>query len=194
MVDSEPQDTLLNRLRARDHAAQAALRRSEQVTLERLVARTLGSAAEAKPLVADLFADFFWKHVDQVRTARAIPAYLRIMAIRRARRLRARQSLMVELCEEGTAATNPVPVDDAVDRRLHLTWLSECLQRLSARARLVLKLHYGDDLSYSEVGAYQSCSKQAVGKVVAKSLEALRRCIETQAEATALRADPRASP
>ncbi len=169
---------LLERLRAGDRLAQELVWRAERKRLEGLAASVLrGAAADVEELVADLFCDFFARYVHELRTSQAIPAYLRVMAVRRARRRRERLARQVEVEPETltAAAVDPLHAlhDEALRRRLE-----GCLEQLTLRARRILRLHFGHDQSYAVISDGLGVTRQAVGKTVGKSLGALRRCLE----------------
>jgi len=169
---------VLERLKRHDRVTQEQLYRDEKGRLMAIAVSILRNPDEAESLVSDLFTDFFFHYVERIRESRAIRAYLRIMCQRRARRQRARMYRHTELEPE---QVNYDPTDDTealVERGLYSEWLQSCVGQLNPRAREVLKLHFALDMSYSEIGAQQGKSKQAVGKTVLKSLDLLRSCLE----------------
>lgn len=173
-------DARLERLKRRDSAAQAELIREETPRVVGVVGSILGKGSRADTLVADLFTDFCMHAVDRVRDGRAVPAYLRMMAVRRARREKERLERHAEWSESAGGVMPDACAEVALDAKRRRTKLARCLEGLQARSRETLRLHYGHDLSYSEIGARIGRSKQAVGKAVQKDLEALRRCLERQ--------------
>ncbi len=173
---------LLSLLRQRDRNAQEAVWRAEQGRLTAMARGILKSEPDAEQLVADLFSDFFFHYVDQIRKARSIPAYLSIMVRRRAVRFRTRASKHIQLVPERSEAAQDAAADDLVDRHRWLRLLEKCLATLRPRARKILKLHYGHELSYTGIGRHMGTSKQAVGKTINSALSALRTCM-TQSDA-----------
>lgn len=169
---------VLGLLKARNRGVQERLWRLERPGLNRLATSLLHSAAEAENLVADLFYDFFFHYVDRVRETRAIPAYLTIMTVRRAHRQIARSRRLAALDEDRTDRDPAPPAEDQLEGQVWLRWLEQCQQRLGARARAILKMHYGHEWSYSAIGTHLGHSKQAIGKTVQKSLSALKKCLE----------------
>jgi len=168
----------LERLQTRDRKAQEQLYLTEKGRCMAIAVSILRSTDHAESLVSDLFTDFFFTYVDRVREGRAIPAYLRIMCQRRARGQRTRMQRQVELEPD---RVNYDPTDDTeeqLERKLYSRWLERCVGQLNPQAREVLKLHFGHEMSYSEIGDQQGKSKQAVGKGVLKSLALLRECLE----------------
>jgi len=169
---------ILERLKQKDRATQEQLYRAEKSRITAIAISILRSPDHAESLVSDLFMDFFFTYVDRIREARAIPAYLRIMCQRRARRQRARMYRQVELEPDKVNYDPTDDTDEQVERRLYAQWLESCVGQLNPQTREVLKLHFGHEMSYSEVGEHQGKSKQAVGKAVLKSLDLLRDCLE----------------
>ena len=100
------------------------------------------------------------------------------MAIRRARRYKEHKQKQVPI-----EAINIIePPESELDLPIEQNWITgliECFKRLTDRARGILKLHYGLDQSYSDIGQRMGISKQAVGKTVQKSIRVLRHCLET---------------
>jgi RNA polymerase sigma factor (sigma-70 family) len=170
-------------LRSRHRPTQERLWTLERPRLLSRARGILGSPAEAEALVADLCCDFLFRHVDSLRHGAAIPAYLRIMTVRRARRRRARLAGQVPLEPETARAEGAGEESANADRSIWSRWLEECLARLRERARQALKLHFGHDLSYTAIAEAQGCTKQAVGKTIGKSLGALKACIERRRSA-----------
>jgi RNA polymerase sigma factor (sigma-70 family) len=173
---SDPE--VLRRLQDRDAVTQEEVWRSQRSRLRAIALSILHSSEEADALVSDLFTDFFYRHVNTVRSSRAIPAYLRIMAVRRARRRVGRDRRQVPM-ETEFPGEDPLPRNaDRIDRNIWSRWLAECLSGLGEKARRVLRMHYGHEMSYAGIAGELGGSKQAVGKMVQKSLAALRRCLE----------------
>jgi RNA polymerase sigma factor (sigma-70 family) len=168
----------LARLKERSPRAQEEVWRLERRRLTSLAESIVRSSSEAEALVADLFQDFFHRYVDQLQRSQAIPSYLRIMALRRARRRKERSLHEVVLEADAATADPTAELDARMDDRRWLGRLEQCLALLGRRARGILRLHYGHEQSYSAISAELGVSKQAVGKTVQKSLEALRRCLE----------------
>jgi RNA polymerase sigma factor (sigma-70 family) len=67
---------------------------------------------------------------------------------------------------------------DRIDRSIWARWLTECLAGLGEKARRVLRMHYGHEMSYAFIAGELGGSRQAVGKMAKKSLQALRRCLQ----------------
>ena len=169
---------LLGRLQKRDPEAQAYLLRSEGPALRATALGILGSEGDAGPLVADVFTDFLYSYVDHIEHERAIPSYLRIMVVRRARRLMQRRAQEDSIGAYDFADANGRDVIEALETKTWLPWLEGCLSLLTDRARRVLKLHFGHDLGTVEIAGEVGVTKQAVSKTILKCIAQLRRCLD----------------
>lgn len=173
-------DTLLAELKERKVSAQAQVYRALRVSTVAVSSQLGLPPVDADAMAADLFIDFFYRFVDEIRIPQAIPAYVKIMAVRRTQRLlRRNERVVAEESVEASDDSSATPEEHAL-RQTSVQLLSECLKHLTPKARTVLKLQYGHDMSFSEAGAHLGVSKQAVGKMALKSVETLRRCIEAK--------------
>ena len=170
--------SLLGRLQKRDPEAQAYLLRVEGASLRATALSILGSDGDTGPLVADVFTDFLYSYVDRIEHERAIPSYLRIMVIRRARRLLQRRSHEDNLAAHDFADADARDVIEALETKSWLPWLEDCLSLLTNRARRVLKLHFGHDMGTVEIAGEVGVTKQAVSKMILKCIAQLRRCLD----------------
>lgn len=171
-------DAVLSALQQRARDDQQQLWQEQQPRLFAIAKKILRSDSEAEILVSDALTDFMFHHVDQLQSGRAIGSYLRIMVVRRAdrRRKQAGRHASIDLLSgQSDDGVNP---EDKLQHKAYLSWLERCLQQLTQRARHMLKLHFGHDLSYTQIGEQQGVSKQAVGKAVLKAEKVLRDCIE----------------
>jgi len=170
----------LSRLRERDRSVQTRVWQLEHPRLTR-VARSVAAGLDVEAVIAEVFTDFFFRHVDVLKSSRSIPAYLRIMTLRRVQREAELASRQAELpASEGDPETG---VDDSLLQSSSSRWLRDCYLRLTPRAREIFKLHYGHELTYSEIGERVETSKQAVGKTILKGLELLRECLRRRERA-----------
>ncbi len=168
----------LRLLQTRDLPEQEKPYRGERQMLERIALSILASPKDAELLVGDVFVDFLYKYVDSIQKPNSIRAYLKTMTVRRARRQMARLRKHEEFNPDSKQVPALVPRDGDLERKIFRRWLEKCLSKLSDKARKVLKLHFGHDLSYAQIGKSFGSSKQAVGKTVLKSLAVLRKCLE----------------
>lgn len=170
---------LIDRVRVRDPAAILELR---QILFPRLAAvctHVLKDPALAEEIAEDVWMDFVFDSIQRVEQPEAIGTYLRVMAVRRCVRVRERRMRHEELGERSRAGSDPegevISALDWPDRRLSL---EACLGLLSARARQILRLRFHLDQTQETIGESLGFSKQYAGRVLKRSLEALRVCLE----------------
>jgi RNA polymerase sigma factor (sigma-70 family) len=166
---------LLLRLRRREHPAQEQVYLAYHQGLKALAVRILPCAAEAESLVADVITDFLYRYVDTLQRQESIGAYMRMMTTRRARRRLEMQRRVREVDHQDMAAEPDLPA--AAEGPKWRRWVDDCVAALAERPRQLLRLHFGHDLSLSEIGDQMGITKQAVSKTVLKSLDLLRRCL-----------------
>ncbi len=95
---------IIHLLQLRERGVQEKIWKLENRRLILIAKYWLSSPGEAEFLVADIFCDFFFKYVDNLRESRCISPYLKIMTVRRARRYNYQ-----------CAAKQPIEPNDAVD-------------------------------------------------------------------------------
>ena len=172
-------------LQAHEKDAQEKIWNLENRRLIAIARYWLSSPEEAQFLVADIFCDFFFKYIDNIKDSQCISAYLRIMTVRRARRYNHRCASQQPIEPNDAVDHSHLTASEEVDQSVWRRWLENCQQKLSKKAREILRLHYGHELSYAAIGEIKGISKQAIGNIVQKSLDALRRCLEkTRIDAT----------
>lgn len=176
---------LLDQLKAGSAVAQAQVYGALRAEVTAIGARLGLGAIDAESMAADLFIDFFFRFVQEVRAPAAIPAYLKMMAVRRGHRLKRRAEREAATEEQDRIDPEARSPDEALELQRYLKWLDACLEGLTPRARSVLKLQYGHALSFAQAGEHLGVSKQAVHKISSKSVELLRRCIESKEGARA---------
>jgi RNA polymerase sigma factor (sigma-70 family) len=170
--------SLLERLKERDPIAQEAFYRDRRVSLELVARSALACSADAPALVSDVFTDFLFHYVDTIRDESAIFAYLKMMIVRRARRQNEYRQRHEDLDRYVGVTGGNQDAAEEMDARIWSTWLKTCLERLSDKARRLLRLHYGHEFSLDDIGSQIGVSKQAVSKAIQKSLGLLRNCLE----------------
>ncbi len=169
--------SLLVQLRQRQRQAQENVITLQGPTLRALAASHLTCPNDARALVADVFTDFLYSYVDTLQHERAIPSYLRMMVIRRARRENQRNQQHRDLEGLELAAVSAKDPSQMLDDGRRAAWLDECLNQVAERPRRLLRLHFGQGISLSEIADQLSISKQAVSKTVQKCLAFLRSCL-----------------
>ena len=170
---------VLTGLQARDPRVQADTWRAIFPRLVAVCTAVLGDRARAEEMAQDVWIDFAYNHVDRVQHARALYPYLRLMAVRRARRSAARRARFRR--EGDPPETVGVPDEQrmlgALDARMRADRLAECLDGLTPRARQMLRQRIHREESLSVIGRTFGISKQAVDKAIRKALAALRACL-----------------
>jgi len=151
---------------------------AEKNKLMAICTKILKSSFEAEHIVADIFTDFFYSYIDNIKKSSSIPAYLRIMAIRRSTKRNKEINRFLEFDNEIQGAPHTEAGEQRIDNKTFSMWLKECLTKLSERSARILKLHYGLEKSYSAIGEQLNISKQAIGKNVLKSRQMLKKCVE----------------
>ncbi len=165
---------LLVALKKRTQSAQVHIWSRESSALKELAQKCLGCNAENESLVMDVFADFFYNYVDNIRHPAAIGAYLRIMVIRRARR---KVEMAEKLVPLWMANCKTESEEEEIDRKLKMEWLSGCLDHLTPGTRQILRLHFAQGLSYTAIAEIRGISKQAVSRIVKCACGKLKKCI-----------------
>lgn len=166
-------------LRARDPKVQAATWRAVFPRLRRTCSAVLGDPARGEEMAQDVWLDFAYRHVDRVRHPGALYPYLRLMAVRRARRAAARRA---RFRREGpppepVGAPDERRLAEVLDSRRQADRLADCVDALTPRARQMLRLRVHREESLGAIGRAFGISKQAVDKAIRKALAALRTCL-----------------
>jgi RNA polymerase sigma factor (sigma-70 family) len=170
---------MLDALKKRDPHVQLQLRRELFPKVQAVCLALLKDRALAEETAEDTWMDFLYQHVDGVRRAESLAPYLRMMTVRRCVRIRqwrdrhdpaGEQPPLVGGSEDGMLGS--------LDRRRQLARLERCLERLTPKARRLLRLRYHHDLAQEAIGKALGFSKQYAGRTLARALELLRACVE----------------
>jgi RNA polymerase sigma factor (sigma-70 family) len=172
-------DEELSRLKSGDAAAQGRFFAARRAELAAICQRIVGDRALSEELAEDVVIDFLFHAVNRVRHSDAVPAYLSLMAARRAMREREQRRRADDAPLEQMVATTPSP-EDAAALRGSAVKLERCLGQLTPKARSTLKLRFGEDLAQEHIGQVLGGSKQYIGKLIRQSVEKLRMCLERQ--------------
>lgn len=171
-------DELLRRLKRRDGRAQLELRKRMFHRLLAVCTHILGDRVRAEDLAEDVLMDFVFEHVDRVEHPRAVASYLRLMAVRRARRIRQKQNR-----HESVRVDRARPVDEessmveAIDAPNRQACLAKCIDQQDKKARQMLRLRFYNEMSVTDIGRQMGVSKQYVSRIMKRALEALRGCV-----------------
>lgn len=171
---------ILERLRARDVETQLWVHQRYGPQVRAACEHLLDDTITAEQASVDIMTDFLFVHVDRMRSANAIGAYLRMAAVRRCVRIR-------ELQKRHDDIGDLVPSTDenqedlllgAMDNQAPIVKMLDCLQHLQQKPQRMLRLRFGHGQTLEGVGQSLGVSKQYVSRVINKSLKALRRCME----------------
>lgn len=122
--------------------------------------------------------DFAFEHVDRVEHPRAVASYLRLMAVRRARRLKTLQNRHETVCEERAGPENQEQaMAEAIDAPARRACLSRCVEAQDQKSRQMLRMRFYAERSVTEIGREMGVSKQYVSRIMRRALEALRGCV-----------------
>lgn len=171
-------DDELARLRRREPVAQARFFRAFRERVEKLCSRILGPNGDAQELAADVLGDFLYTYVDGVETPRAVPTYLKLMATRRALRLHKSRERAGEI-DDDQFQDEEVPPDQAIWAQQVMPKLDRCMGILTPKAREVLRLRFGTELTNEAIGDIVGGSKQYIGRLIKESTEKLKTCLES---------------
>jgi len=174
----------LERLRRGDPAAQQRFWRRYLPAVRAICADILGPGPDAADEAVNVMVDFLFRYARELSDARTAPAYVKLMAARRARKLRVRRrqawGQVAELTEEHEDPT-PLRPDDAALAAALQPRLEGCLAQLRPKAREVLILRFRSELTTEAIGGLVGGSKQYIGRLITQSLLALRTCLSRAA-------------
>lgn len=171
-------DELLRRLKLRDGHAQIELRKRMFHRLRAVSVQVLGDRVRAEDLAEDVLMDFAFEHVDRVEHPRAVASYLRLMAVRRACRLRTLQNRHETVREDRSGPSNTEQaIVEAIDAPARQACLSHCVDAQDHKSRQMLRLRFYSERSVTDIGREMGVSKQYVSRIMRRALEALRGCV-----------------
>jgi len=183
-MNDVPNASLLERWDPRDPQRVSEARRALMPSLERICRSILGDGPVAQEVAEDVWTDFLMEHADEVLHPSALPRYLHLMAVRRARRVQELRRRLLPL--EG----DPGPPEDppevaallAEDERERQRRLARCMSQLTTKCRKVLRLRFHHGRTQEAIGEVFGITKQHAGRILAKALATLRRCMEVEHE------------
>lgn len=170
-------------LKARKPDAQLCFWTAERPVIASICMKILRNAADADEATDGVMIDFMYGEADRLEHVGAARSFLQLMATRRAIRRRDRRethndSALPFLPDDG----NEDPVERAHVAGL-VPRLDPCLGELTPKAQRVINLRYADGEITNEqigrlVGDDKPISKQYIGRLITKSLAALKICLE----------------
>jgi RNA polymerase sigma-70 factor (ECF subfamily) len=173
----EDDDRLLTQAAAGDAAAFGCLVRQHEAMVFSLARRFLGDDSAAEDLAQEVFLALH-QHLAGLRTAAHVKFWLRRVTANRGIDRRRRRSWQLERPVEHARepAIAPVAPDFLLESRLRLL-----VDRLPARARIVVALRYQEDLEPSEIAALLGIPLNTVKSHLRRSLAALRAQLPAEA-------------
>ena len=139
----------------------------------------LRDQALTEDVVEDIYVDFIYIHASRLRSPRALNAYLRFMAVRRACRVRDREACYRPLSEEYAVKPSSEPTAlEQLERHDATARLEDCLARLTSKAERMVRLRFMGEMTVERVGRALGVSKQYVSRALTSALAALRTCME----------------
>ncbi|MCP4675518.1 MAG: sigma-70 family RNA polymerase sigma factor [Deltaproteobacteria bacterium] len=145
-----------------------------------ICAHILGNGPNATDVAVDLLSDFITKHVHQLSHPKAHRSYLRVMAMRRSLRFRENLGKHVptdmDSLQLDSDELNP---EEAAHVAALMPRLDECLGELTTKAQQAIRLRYDRQMTNEKIGGLVGGSKQYVGRLLRRSLELLRKCLES---------------
>jgi RNA polymerase sigma factor (sigma-70 family) len=142
-----------------------------------ICSRILGKGPDATDTAVDLLTDFLEIRIHDLKDPSAIFAYLRLAAIRRSVEVKKRRDIHASLDFDIEAHADRTPETEADVTEL-MPRLDRCLRLLTEKAGQCLRLKYTNEMTNEDIGHLLGGSKQYIGRLIQKSLEALRACIE----------------
>lgn len=180
--DSERLDALLSEVAGGDRQAFEALYRATSGKLLGVCLRVLPDRAEAEDVLQEVYASV-WRKAVQFDAGRAsaitwLAMVARNKAIDRARALPAPQrTASIELADEiADHAASPLQTAEAANDRSRL---EDCMQRLEARRRALIRTAFFDGATYEELAARIGSPLGSVKSWIRRGLSQLRACLET---------------
>ncbi len=173
---------LLQRLQAIENGAQKEAWDRWMPKITAICRRMLHDEAWAEEVAADLWMDFVYDSVQRVRNENAMDGYLRMMTVRRCVRLRDRRKKHQDVEQHGELARDQSDPSElaiqAIDGPTEHARLQKCLGALRQQAQDILRMRFHLGMTQERIGVALGVSKQYAGRVLGKSLEVLRLCLE----------------
>ena len=169
--------SLVAGLKNREAAAQEVFWQRYWDKLYPISAHILGSGPDAVDVLVDLLVEFMDERAETLTTPEALYAYLRMTTVRRAIRYRDRRGKQTMLSEQLTEESERTP-EELASLSILMPRLDECLESLSPKAQQTLRLKFGTEITNERIGALVGGTKQYIGRLIGRSLETLRGCID----------------
>jgi RNA polymerase sigma-70 factor (ECF subfamily) len=166
-------------LRAGKSEAREAFWRAYWDILYPISAHILGPGPDAMDVTVDLLVEFMDERVSKLENPKALYEYLRLTAVRRCIRLRDKGDKRAPLDENLRDHSGASPEEWAAAAML-MPRLKACLNTITPKAQKTLRLKFGNQMTNERIGGLVGGSKQYIGRLIQKSLQTLRECIENK--------------
>lgn len=159
--------------------AQNAFWRAHHGDVHAICCGVLGRGADAEEVADGVLSDFLFKYVHRLETPAAARSYLRLMAVRRSIRRRERRDRQSGSEPDVLADQARLTAEERANYALLLPRLGHCMEELTPKAQEVLRLRFRSELTNQKIGGLVGGSKQYIGRLIKRSLEILRGCLES---------------
>jgi RNA polymerase sigma factor (sigma-70 family) len=173
---------LVQGLKARDPNAQAVFWKRYWDVAYPISAHILGVCPDAVDAAVDLLVDFMERRVHRLSAHQALFAYVRLAAVRRAIRYRNKRNSSTLYDESSREDLDLNTPEDNAALSVLMPRLDECLKNIAPKAQETLRLKFVADLTNEHIGRLVGGSKQYIGRLIQKSLDVLKLCIEKTTE------------
>lgn len=174
-------EALLAALQAGEPGAEHAFWQEHWPRVLAVCAGVLGPGFSAEEVAVEVLVEFITRYAHRLTHGRATSSYLRLMAVQRASREKRRRSQPSFEDMDRFMSEAHIDPERQATCRLLLPRLEECVGGLTDKAQRAVKLRFFAELTNERIGELLGCSKQYVGRLLDKSLVALRRCLERAA-------------
>ena len=175
-------NTLFERLKSGCSVAEREFWQQQWLVLHPICLHLLGSEAEATEVVVEVLTEFIMKYVHIIENPLSMNSYVRLMATRKCLKIKRNWQRQVSLdfdMFEGENSFNPE--EQAIIVHL-VPRLSECMTHLTPKAQTALQLRYRSEMTKTAISDLLGVSKQYLGRLLKRSLELLKRCLERDEE------------
>jgi RNA polymerase sigma-70 factor (ECF subfamily) len=172
-------DYLVEELQAGNPIAQQVLWQAYLPKITGICRRIVKDPLIADEIAVEVLGDFVIRYVHTIENPAATVAYLRLTAIRRARKMKEKRDRNVELPDDlGKESQIATQTEDGALHAVVEPRLEKCLEKLKPKARRMVQLSFFKELNHKQIGEILGSSGQYVGRMISKSLTFLKRCIK----------------
>lgn len=171
-------ERLVELLKQGDGSAQESFFRSYWDRVYFICVRILHDNANACDVALDVLTDFIYTYVHKITTTAAVGSYIRLMAVRRSLRYKERMYRAGDEAHLERLADVGCSPEERANATVIMPRLDSCLSELTPKAQQVIRLRFGKEMTNETIGSLVGGSKQYIGKLIRKSLETLKRCLQ----------------